>query len=46
MRQQIGAELDFISLNNIVNSTEITINTISLAIGNYEIILESYDEAN
>ena len=46
MRQQTGAELDFVSLKNTATSTEITINASSLAYGSYEIVLESFDLAN
>ena len=46
MRQQVGAELDFISLINNAHSTEITINSNNIALGEYAIVLESFDEAN
>ena len=46
MRQRSGAELTFVTLSNGASSTTITINGSNLALGDYELVLESYDEAN
>ena len=46
MRQQSEAELDFVNLVNTSTSTEVTIDGNSLASGDYELVLESFDEAN
>ena len=46
MRQQSEAELDFVNLVNTITSTEVTIDGNSLASGDYELVLESFDEAN
>ena len=47
MRQRSGAELSFVSLSNLALSTSVTIDGSSLTIiGNYELVLESFDEAN
>ena len=46
MRQKIGAELSFVSLFNTDSYTEITIDGNSLNEGNFDLFLESFDEAN
>ena len=46
MRQQIGKELDFVNLINTSTSTEVTIDGSSLTSGNYELVLESFDEVS
>ena len=46
MRQQIGKEHDFVNLINTSTSTEVTIDGTSLSSGDYELVLESFDEAS
>ena len=47
MRQQSGAELSFVSLSNLAESTIVTIDGSNLSLlGDYELVLESFDEAN
>ena len=43
MRQRSGAELSFVSLSNGASSTDVTIDGNDLALGDYELILESFD---
>ena len=43
MRQQIGKELDFVNLINTSASTEVTIDGNSIAAGDYDLVLESFD---
>ena len=46
MRQRSGAELNFVSLSNASSSTTVTISDNNLSLGDYELVLESFDEAN
>ena len=46
MRQRSGAELSFVSLSNGASSTRVTIDGNGRALGDYELILESFDQAS
>ena len=47
MRQQSGAELSFVSLSNLASLTKVKIDGSNLTnLGDYELVLESFDEAN
>ena len=46
MRQRNGTELHFVSLSNTDSFTEVIIDGNDLTNGNYELVLESYDEAS
>ena len=46
LRQQVGAELSFVTLANGLTSTEVVINTTGELPGEYTLILESFDSSS
>ena len=46
MRQSSGDELDFVSVSNNYSSTKVTVNGNDLNLGNYKLVLESFDQSN